>query len=33
MYKDLKELTTFLIRFGIFKYLVIQFSLYNKLTF
>ena len=33
MSKNSKELTTFLTRFGIFKYLVILFDLYNGPTF
>ncbi len=33
MFEDLEELTTFLTRFGKFKYLVIVFSLYNDLAF
>ena len=30
MSKDSKELTTFLTRFGAFKYLIISFSFYNN---
>ena len=33
MSKDSEELTTFLIRFGAFKYLVIPFDLYNSPAF
>ena len=32
MSKNSKELTTFLTRFGAFKYLIISFSLYNGLA-
>lgn len=30
MPKDLKKLTTFLTRFGVFKYLIIPFCFYNR---
>ena len=33
IFEDLEELTTFLIRYGAFKYLVILFSLCNGLVF
>ncbi len=33
MSEDLEELTTFLTRFGAFKYLVMPFGLYNGLAF
>ena len=33
MSKDSKELTTFLTRFGVFKYLVMPFDLYNGPAF
>ena len=32
MSKDLEKFTTFLIKFGAFKYLVILFGLYNSPT-
>ena len=32
MSEDLEEFTTFVIRFGAFKYLVIPFGLYNSLA-